>query len=425
MIIHVVQEGETAAVIAESYGISVERFILENEIKSPNKLVVGEALVILYPQQTYTIQEGDTLGSIAEAHNVSVMQLLRNNPYLSGREYIYPGETIVISYEENNMGRLSTYGYAYPFINKDTLRRTLPYLTYLTIYTYQVTEEGKIVNIKDEELIQLAKDYGVAPIMMLTGAGSNQEEQVNVTHQVLLNEESQYRFMEELLAIMRTKGYYGVNITIPYILPQDRKLFVEFIENFSERMKKAGYLVFTTLSLSIFEIISGIVYKGLEYAKLGQEVDGVIIITYSWGSTVGIPPGSIAYDSIKKYLSNLEELIPGEKLFFGIPSIGYMWKLPYEAGVSVGQSISYNAVLEIAGEAGAEIQYDETTKISYFQYILVDEYIVRFRDARGIDELVKLVPEFGLNGIGIWNIMGYFPQMWLVINSQYEINKII
>lgn len=29
------------------------------------------------------------------------------------------------------------------------------------------------------------------------------------------------------------------------------------------------------------------------------------------------------------------------------------------------------------------------------------------------------------SGVGIWNIMFYFPQMWLVINSQYEIEKVL
>jgi spore germination protein len=56
---------------------------------------------------------------------------------------------------------------------------------------------------------------------------------------------------------------------------------------------------------------------------------------------------------------------------------------------------------------------------------LIEEYIVRFRDARSVDDYVKLVPEFDFNGIGIWNIAVYFPQMWLVINSQYDIEKII
>jgi spore germination protein len=37
---------------------------------------------------------------------------------------------------------------------------------------------------------------------------------------------------------------------------------------------------------------------------------------------------------------------------------------------------------------------------------------------------MDLVSKYGLAGTGIWNIMIYYPQMWLVINTQYEIIKI-
>ncbi len=38
---------------------------------------------------------------------------------------------------------------------------------------------------------------------------------------------------------------------------------------------------------------------------------------------------------------------------------------------------------------------------------------------------VKLAPQYGFYGVGVWNIMRFFPQMWLVINSQYEIEKVV
>ena len=97
MTIHVVQKGDTINSIADQYGVSVDRLILENGINDPDILVVGEALVILYPEITYTIREGDTLDGIADRYGITIFQLLRNNPYLSDREYIYPGEIIVIS----------------------------------------------------------------------------------------------------------------------------------------------------------------------------------------------------------------------------------------------------------------------------------------------------------------------------------------
>jgi len=39
--------------------------------------------------------------------------------------------------------------------------------------------------------------------------------------------------------------------------------------------------------------------------------------------------------------------------------------------------------------------------------------------------LVNLIPEFSLDGTGIWIIMYYFSQIWSIINPQYQITKIL
>ncbi|MDF2540803.1 MAG: hypothetical protein K0S47_521 [Herbinix sp.] len=52
-------------------------------------------------------------------------------------------------------------------------------------------------------------------------------------------------------------------------------------------------------------------------------------------------------------------------------------------------------------------------------------HIVWFIDARSINVLLDLIKEEGLNGSGIWNTMTYHPQLWLLINSQFNVLKII
>lgn len=425
MIIHVVQEGETTNSIAEKYGILAERLILENEITPPNNLAVGETLIVLYPEITYTIQKGDTLTGIADHYGVTVMQLLRNNPYLSNRDYIYPGETIVISYKDNKNIELSTNGLAYPFIDKDILIKTLPFLTYLSIYSYTVTAEGEIYDIDDKEIIQIAKEYGVAPIMLLTAAAKDQTEEINVSHNVLLSLEKQNRFIDKVISILKIKGYYGVNISTPYIFPQDLEKYVNFIIDFSNRIKSEGFKVFDTISLSVFEIMTSTKYIGLSYARFEQAIDFVMHMSYELGNNIGIATSLVAFDSVKNYLGYMAEQIPPEKSVIGVPISGYVWERPYIPCITVGISITNSSAVEIARDFGATILYDEVTKASYFQYISDKEYIVRFRDARSVDEYVKLVTEYKFNGAAFWNIMNYFTQMWLVINSQYIIEKVL
>lgn len=127
MIIHVVQPGETIKSISEYYKIPVDRLILENGITNPENLAIGQTIVIVQPETIYTVQPGDTLTSIAEQHNVSPMELLRNNPYLSDREFLYSGETIVINYQTNRTRTINTGGYAFPYIDNSVLIKTLPF----------------------------------------------------------------------------------------------------------------------------------------------------------------------------------------------------------------------------------------------------------------------------------------------------------
>lgn len=126
MIIHIVQAGETIDSITAKYQISKIKLLQDNGLSATVYLVVGQTLVIAYPIQTDTVQEGDTLDSIANSHDITVRQLLRNNPFLSDREYIYPGEMITIRYH-NAETKISINGYAYPFIDKSILKSHYPF----------------------------------------------------------------------------------------------------------------------------------------------------------------------------------------------------------------------------------------------------------------------------------------------------------
>ena len=55
MQIHVVQSGQTLGTIAEQYGISSGRIIIDNELPNPDNLVIGQSLGIRVPETVHTI----------------------------------------------------------------------------------------------------------------------------------------------------------------------------------------------------------------------------------------------------------------------------------------------------------------------------------------------------------------------------------
>ncbi len=80
--------------------------------------------------------------------------------------------------------------------------------------------------------------------------------------------------------------------------------------------------------------------------------------------------------------------------------------------------------VEQAIQVGAPIQYDETAQSPHYNYWRDRaEHEVWFEDARSIRAKLALAGEYRLRGVSIWNIMRYFPQLWLVLNNLYEIEK--
>lgn len=98
MAIHTVQPGETVFSIASLYKISVEDLLLYNGLTAEDKLAVGQNLLILLPEETYTLPADTNLSALAAEVGQSERALLRNNPDLVSDGELYAGRTLVLSF---------------------------------------------------------------------------------------------------------------------------------------------------------------------------------------------------------------------------------------------------------------------------------------------------------------------------------------
>lgn len=132
-------------------------------------------------------------------------------------------------------------------------------------------------------------------------------------------------------------------------------------------------------------------------------------------------------NEVRKVLDYGVTQIPPNKIFMGIPNYGYDWTLPFIQGESRAESISNVEAVERAARVGAEIQFDETAQSPFYEYTDSNgrEHIVWFEDARSINAKLRLIQEYGLKGAGYWTIMNYFPQNSTLLNSLFDIVKVI
>ena len=427
MDIHVVRQGESLYAIAQAYGTTAARLAQDNELTPPYRLAVGQTIVILYPRQVYTVTAGDTLDSIAEQYGVTINQLLRNNPQLNGLPAITPGQVLVIDYAQEKQGDIAVNGYAYPYIDRQVLRKTLPYLTYLTLFTYGITPEGGLVGIDDEEVIAIAREYGVAPLMLVSTMTAEGNFNNALSSAVVNNPAVQERLTNEILVTLREKGYYGLDIDFEFVRPEDRDAYTTFIRNVRERLNAEGFIVVAALAPKTDSAQPGLLYQGHDYAGIAAAANYVLLMTYEWGYTYGPPMAVAPLDKVREVLDYAVTQMPADKIFMGIPNYGYNWTLPFIRGESQARSLSNVAAVEQAVARNAAISFDPVAQAPFYGYF--DEqgrgHEVWFEDARSVNAKLALIPEYGFEGGSYWTVMKYFPQNWLVLNSLYNIRKVL
>ena len=426
MTIHTVQQGDTINSIADEYNIPYTRLEQDNNLPPNSTLINGQALMITHPEQTYIVQNGDTLASIADTYGVTLIQLLRNNPQLSDREAfsLEVGEELVISYN-NKDKKIKVNGFANSFINSPLLKKTLPFLTYITILNYRVTDDGRLVDIADTDVIQMSKEYGVAPLMFISTLDERGIGSYGVTHNILNNQEIQSHLIDNTLSMLKLKGYYGLYLGFQQILPEDLHLYVDFIATVTNLMNQEGFEVFVSLIPTTLGYKSGVPYENSYFYDIGQATNNVTLITYQWTSAYIAQVNETSANYLKEYLDFAVSQIPPEKIFIGLTRIAYDWELPYVEGETLGRFLTTLSAITLAEQVSAPIEFDEVTQTPYFYYNSLGgvEHFVWFKDARTFDAIINLVFEYGLKGVAVWNIMYYNTPTWLVINSQYEIES--
>ncbi|MCI8553774.1 MAG: LysM peptidoglycan-binding domain-containing protein [Clostridiales bacterium] len=426
MIIHVVQPGDTVYTLARLYGVSPQRIISDNNLVNPQTLVVGQALLILIPLTVHTVQRGETLDSIADSYGTTSMVLLQNNPQLIFSPVLQPGQQLTIRFDTEKNRTVTLNAYAYPYIRREVLKRGLPCLTYLTIFGYGFTPEGDLIPIDDQPLIQLAYQFKTAPVMLLssiTEDGNFSSARASLLFQDPMLQE---KVLNNVLAVMLEKGYLGLDVDFEYIPPEDGEAYIRFLQNVTARLHPYGFFVNTDLAPKTSASQEGLLYESHDYAAVGAVSDTVLLMTYEWGYAHGPPMAVAPLNQVRRVVQYAVSEIPVNKILMGLPNYGYVWRLPFERGITQATPIGNAYAVELAARNRAFIQFDETAQSPFFEYRREGvDYVAWFEDVRSIEAKFALMDEFQLLGGGYWNLMRPFAQNWAFVSTKYDIRKVV
>lgn len=377
--------------------------------------------------EIYVVKPEDTVDTIAAAYGISPESIIYNNQ-LSYPYELAIGQALLLSVSSDATPPYSALsnGYAYPFIENNTLDETLPFLSSLSVFSYGFNTEGALIppQIDDRFMITSAYAFQTRPILTLTPFGPDGQFNNYLITTLVNNESIKRTLLQNLLTTMEEKDFAGLDIDFEYILPGDRVPFADFVADAKEFLSPYGYTVSVALAPKTSDDQAGLLYEGKDYGLLGAAADSVLLMTYEWGYTYGPPMAVAPINKVREVVEYAVTRIPPSKIDLGIPNYGYDFTLPYQRGISKARTISNLEAVRIAIEKGVPISFDEIAMSPFFQYqedgVLHE---VWFEDVRSLKEKYSLLPQYNLRGIGVWQIMNLFRAGWLLFEDQFLILK--
>lgn len=379
--------------------------------------------------EIYVVRQGDQIDEIAGKYGIPAAPVIYQNQLVPPYR-LAVGQALLIPTENGEADRkkpeLFSNGYAYPFISRWTLRETLPFLSELSVFSYGFSEDGELIPpaADDQWIIEEALSFQTIPTLTLTPLGADGRFNNQLITKLLSDEAAKKNIIRNLIRVILQKRYRGLNLDFEYILPEDRVAYAAFVKQVTDTLNLFEVHVSVALAPKYSDQQSGVLYEGMDYALLGAAANSVFLMTYEWGYTYGEPMAVAPVNQVRRVAEYALTRIPAEKIVLGVPNYGYDWPLPFQAGTTRAKTLGNIEAVSLAGQYGAEIQFDEQAQSPWFRYWQYGiQHEVWFQDVRSYRATFELAKELGLRGVGYWTIMQLFRANWTLLADMFSIQK--
>lgn len=191
-------------------------------------------------------------------------------------------------------------------------------------------------------------------------------------------------------------------------------------------MTQEGFFTLVALAPKTSGDMKGLLYEAHDYPAIGKLTDDVLFMTYEWGYLYGPPMATSPIDRVSKVVDYGVSTIDPNQILLGVPNYAYDWTLPFVKGQSRAETISNQEAIRRAAEYRVDIIFNRESQSPYYFYTNDNSqtHVVWFDDVRSMDAKMRLIPKYGLDGAGVWQIMNYFPGLWNVVGAHFIVEKV-
>jgi spore germination protein YaaH len=169
-----------------------------------------------------------------------------------------------------------------------------------------------------------------------------------------------------------------------------------------------------------------------DYKGISENANYLMIMSYdeSWespDSPIG-PVASISF-SERSIQYAINQGVPKDKIVYGIPFYGRMWKLDgptLENRSITGMGLSSTRVDPLVKKFSGKVQFDETTQSSYATFTIPTgestfigstkltegKYVIWYENERSLKAKLRIPMKYGIKGTGSWALYHETPNTW-------------
>ena len=270
-------------------------------------------------------------------------------------------------------------------------------ITFLMPFWFGVTEEGTLVDQSDTETIALVRQLGLPVLAIIHNFASR--EFGPLIHRLLTMETLRRTLVANILNMLISKGFSGVNIDFEFVPPGDRSFMTAFMSELYHALKPYGYLVTISVPPELRDDPSHPFSGAFSYPDLARYSDQVYVLAYDEHVAEPGPVASIGF--VRQVLTYALSVIPRAKIRLGMAVYGRDWSTRTELPVE----LSFEDAVARAIRYGATIRYDVEAQESTYTYVENGvSHIVWFEDVRSFAVKLNLALREGIPGIGVWRL---------------------
>ena len=277
-----------------------------------------------------------------------------------------------------------------------SLRAFASYLNQIPTDTFAINSKGKVSGTAPVGALAFARSKGMQTFATVSNFGKTDFVPF-IAHNIVNHPAVRANAIRNMLAVVKTYGYSGINVDFESVPHKDRAAFIRAV---AHAMRAAGYLTVVSVPAELQDDPNDAWTGAFDFKALGRDADVLQLMTYDENGPWG-PPGPVAgLDWVEPCVQFAVSVVASSKISLGIPAYGYDWNLTRGTGVQV----YWKRIPALIAKVGAVPKWDVTSSSPYFSYTAANgaSHVVWYENTESIPLKSALAVSYDLAGVSVF-----------------------